>query len=141
MTTIAVYTAFYPTTDVTATSTVTYISAASTTYAACATNNLVDHANGDNGIVLGGYTDQSTQLVTVDNINDSYDCCVACQTYAGDCGGFTFAPGYCSVTIFNTCNPDNFGSYFESSSQDANGTVGFVVGNGPCGQVANDGNF
>lgn len=141
LTTVAVYTIIYPTTDVTTTSTVMYISASSTTYAACASDNLVTHANGDNGIALTFSTKAGSQDIMVDGINDAYDCCVPCQTYAGDCGFYNFATGYCGLNVFDTCDPSSFVGNYQTSNQDANGVVGFTVGNGPCGQAMDDGNF
>ena len=81
-------------------------------------------------------------FATINDIDDPYDCCVACQTNAAGCGGYLYGPGYCAITTYNTqCDPDNFGLTFATSSTVAgDGQSGFTIGNGPCGQIANGGN-
>lgn len=133
-----VTTTVYPTTDVTSTSTVTYISASSTTYAACATDNMVSSANGDSSITFeGGIGTDSVGYSEVSGINDSYDCCVACQTFTGDCGGYLYATGFCELITYTTCSPTTANAEFETEGP-ADGD-GFTVGNGPCGQIVDGG--
>lgn len=70
-------------------------------------------------------------------VDDPYDCCVACQTYAGDCGGFIYATGFCELITYTACSATTMDTQFEtSSSADDNG---FTLGNGPCGQIADAG--
>lgn len=123
----------------TSTSTLTYISASSTSYAACATNNIVSTANGGNAISLvGGVGTDSVGYSDVSGIDDAYDCCVACQTYTGDCGGFIYATGFCELITYTTCSPTSFDTQFETDSAVASGD-GFTIGNGPCGQILDQG--
>ena len=135
---VLVYTTVRPTVDVTKTSTVTYVSPKQTSYAACATNNIVSSANGGAGIneivtTEPNEDDNTLNYETVD-ADDAYDCCVACQTNAGGCGGYIYFSGVCQISTYTTtCNPDNSGQIFYT------GGSFFTIGNGPCGQIANGG--
>lgn len=117
----------------------TYVPAASTVYAACATDNVVDSANGGlpiSGVSIGPYPEDNPQFNTVANITDAYDCCVACQTDSGDCGGYLYSTGSCMLVEYDGCSPDDFSTQFMTDPVVGDG---LTIGNGPCGQILDGG--
>ncbi|KAL8717643.1 MAG: hypothetical protein Q9225_005132 [Loekoesia sp. 1 TL-2023] len=119
-----------------AVTTQTIVAPAPTTYNACAPNNVVNSANGGQGIdgvgVEGGVIDVSAA--------DAVACCTACQTSAY-CFGYVYSGGsrcYLTSKSNQQCAGNAaFGSYYTSSTLSP--SDGFVIGNGPCGQLMNNG--
>ncbi|KAI0148504.1 hypothetical protein GGR57DRAFT_505296 [Xylariaceae sp. FL1272] len=115
-----------------------------TSYAACASNNILTLANGGNGvdvIALGNFYPPDMVF------NTAYDCCVYCLTtdltsQGGFVSGNVFNGGSCICLLQSTCDPGNYmrgDKYFTDPSLHNNPVD--IVGNGPCGSVANGGNF
>ncbi|KAI4246294.1 MAG: hypothetical protein L6R40_001962 [Gallowayella cf. fulva] len=129
------------TTTNTVTETVTVVEASSTVYAACSSNNIVNHANGNQGIYqvyyAGGAAAPTTNEVA---ISDPAACCEQCQKSAG-CTGFAQYPGLARCFFFTNGQCDasqNFGQFFKSNSA-FRPSDGYRLGNGPCGQLGNGG--
>ena len=96
---------------------------------------------GANGypLYVVGTSDTYGMVVTATD----YDCCVACQTYEGGCGGaafFGFDGGQCYIDLppGGTCDPNyNQGIVFDIDEWD----TGTTITAGPCGQGAWSGNY
>ncbi|KAF4963488.1 hypothetical protein FSARC_8497 [Fusarium sarcochroum] len=114
------------------TSTATSVAPAQTTYAACSANNLVNSANGGHSIESLSISGTFLQA----NVNTPYDCCVSCQLTA-NCVGAGFADSKCSMVIGTTCDAtseDQAGFGTEDTTD-----LYLTISNGPCGQLANNG--
>ncbi|KAI4183786.1 MAG: hypothetical protein L6R41_005200 [Letrouitia leprolyta] len=126
----------------TSTQTVTIVQASSTVYAACSSNNVINHANGNQGIFQVYYTGGSNAPPTTNEIaiSDPVACCEQCQKTSG-CTGFAQYPGEARCFVFTQgqCVPSsNLGQLFGSSAGFAPGD-GYTIGNGQCGQIGNGG--
>ena len=119
----------------TATETQTSTGPSATVYAACASNNIIGAANGNNGIYAIAYGQNSLSSASA---TTAYDCCVACQQTA-NCAYSNFYFGYCELIIGTTCAPGGGspGTFYTSNGFAAN--EGFTFSNGPCGRVVNGG--
>lgn len=81
---------------------------------------------------LGGIDGASPGYSDVSGINDAYDCCIACQTFTGDCGAYLYATGFCELITYSTCGPTTADAGFETQGAPDDG-------NGPCGQIVDGG--
>ena len=112
-----------------------------TSYDACSSANIIDHANNGHTIVeVDGGNGNSASFVDTDS---PYACCVACITSSDNCRAFVFIgiPGFsCELIIGNTCDPGVAygGEQFLTDSTDTN-SPGLPVGNGRCGILQNGG--
>ncbi|KAL8794506.1 MAG: hypothetical protein Q9195_002979 [Heterodermia aff. obscurata] len=111
-----------------------------TVYAACQSSNLVNSANGNQGIQGGGMGSDGASQITAAT---AYDCCVACQQSVdtgGTCRWPYFFNGYCGLISSGTCDPGQLfsGDYDQTNSLTSPAT-GYTMSNGPCGAVANGG--
>lgn len=105
-----------------------------TFYAACSSDNIVESANGNNGIDALDFGDASISSI---DASSSLDCCVACQK-ADNCGFSTFGYGTCYLGITNgTCDGSNSHNALFKTSPSAG--KGYAISNGACGQIANGG--
>ncbi|KAI4223085.1 MAG: hypothetical protein LQ349_007498 [Xanthoria aureola] len=129
----------------TATQTVTVIEASSTIYAACAPNNIINHANNNQGITTIYSTGQFQPTTTSEvAIAEPIACCEQCQKTPG-CTGFAQYPGGGQARcFFFTVVPgqynaaSNLGQFFQSNAG-FEPRDGYTMGNGPCGQLGNRG--
>lgn len=129
--TSSIYTIIPSTTITTQTVTATltqFIGATPTAYAACAPNNIITTYNGasiDQGDFRYGVLSSFTAA-------SAYDCCVACQTAAGGCGGSLYLDGSCNLsTDTGVCDGSLVAAYFMAGTGDF---PGISLSNGPCGQ-------
>ncbi|RFN54956.1 hypothetical protein FIE12Z_803 [Fusarium flagelliforme] len=125
----------------TLTETQTSVAPTATFYAACASNNIIGAANGNHGIVAITYNDRgSSNQVIGSSARTAYDCCVACQTTT-NCISTDFYPplNTCSLVIAPTCNPGSTFSTGYQTGSSRNPGSGFIVSNGPCGRIPNQG--
>ncbi|KAL6716074.1 hypothetical protein ACLMJK_007036 [Lecanora helva] len=125
------------TTDTTSTSTETALLPGPTYYAACASDNLVTNANG--GYTISGVGISGSNYFV--SAGTAYDCCANCQQ-SGCKSSFFFAAAYPDPVCFNsysdTCSP---GSVTDSFYTYSDQRPGYVISNGPCGQIQDQGNF
>ena len=123
------------TTIITRTSTTTSTAPTVTLYAACAPNNIINHANGNQGIFLVIYGNGEP---VPDSATTAYDCCVSCQTIP-NCVYSLFFPGVCQLVVAASCDPhDDHGTVFKTTKE-LPPDEGITVSNGPCGYVQNAG--
>ena len=114
---------------------------AATSYDACSSANIIDHANGGHTIVeVDGGVGNSASFVST---GSAYDCCVACITSSDNCRGFVYIgiSGFeCELITGNTCDPGVAygGEQFKTDATDTN-SPGLPIGNGRCGIIANGG--
>ncbi|TGO46954.1 hypothetical protein BOTNAR_0554g00010 [Botryotinia narcissicola] len=123
------------TTTLTATQTVSEVSGATpTSYAACAANNLISSVNG----APVTQVQFLTSVLSASTANSAYDCCVACQTAAGGCGGSVYLKsGACYLTAPGaTCGINSIVTNKFSTSSSANSANAFTISNGMCGQMS-----
>jgi len=107
-----------------------------TVYAACASNNIIGAANGNQGITALTYYQDS---VTYASARTAYDCCVACQQSA-NCAYSNFY-GICEIVGTSTCNPGGSAPGVFETSGGFGANQGFIFSNGPCGRVVNGGSY
>ncbi|KAL9618235.1 MAG: hypothetical protein Q9160_007005 [Pyrenula sp. 1 TL-2023] len=128
------------TTTTTTTSTVTQTVEVpgATSYAACAANNVVNSANGGQGIYAISLTNQALTFVST-TASSAYDCCVQCETTSQNCvGSFFYYISDCMLIVQTSCMPGAFtGASFGTGPFPPDG--GFTISNGPCGAIANNG--
>lgn len=127
------------TTTTTATQTNTIVQAASTVYAACDSNNVVNHANGNQGINEIDVSNNSnpSKLTEIEK-PDVVACCEQCQQTMG-CTGYAYAEPVCYYITSEQCDgSQNFGHVFISFAS-SDPSSGFTLGNGQCGQFGNGG--
>ncbi|RSL49183.1 hypothetical protein CEP54_012554 [Fusarium duplospermum] len=126
------------TTTITGTTTVTETAPAQTVYAACAANNQVSSANGGHQFSAITVNSPGTQnQVFSRTANSGYDCCVACFQAENCIFSYYDNAGGCDIVVGQTCDQrDAMGTSFETSQD---GTLNYVLSNGPCGRVANGG--
>ncbi|KAL8988960.1 MAG: hypothetical protein Q9169_008468, partial [Polycauliona sp. 2 TL-2023] len=122
----------------TATQTVTIVEASSTVYAACAANNLVDRANGNQGIITI-FTNTSPTINEV-SVPNPLACCEQCQKTSG-CLGFAQYPGQprCFYFTSGQCDASQNPGNFYQSNAGLGPSDGYTIGNGPCGQLGKGG--
>ena len=119
----------------TTTATVTAVQAQSTVYAACSANNVVNQANGGQGID-GAYGSSSTNTFAT---TDAVACCEQCQQVGGCLGFAQYPGGACYFFTNGQCNAaSTFDQTYSTNSGISPGN-GYTIGNGPCGQLANQG--
>ncbi|CAG7558081.1 unnamed protein product [Fusarium equiseti] len=125
----------------TLTETQTSVAPTATVYAACASNNIIGAANGNHGIVAITYNDGgSSNQVAGSSARTAYDCCVACQTTTNCIWTEFFPPGNsCTLVIAPTCSPESTFSTGYKTGSSRNPGSGFIVSNGPCGRIPNQG--
>ena len=111
--------------------------AQATAYAACGTNNMVNSANGGQYIGLAGIDNGENANFATAPGNNALDCCVACQQTT-NCAGSVFTDSGCVLIVANSCTPGSSESFFKTSSA-VRPSSAFIVGNGPCGIISNDG--
>ncbi|KAL8830029.1 MAG: hypothetical protein Q9191_001668 [Dirinaria sp. TL-2023a] len=125
----------------TITQTVTVVQAQSTAYAACDSNNVVQTANGHQPVYNVYYAGSGRgPAITNFDIADPVACCQQCQQLAG-CTGYVQFTSYASCFAY-TSNQCDGSQSFGQSFQTINGpppSSGYSIGNGPCGQLANQG--
>ena len=126
----------------TITTTATTSVAASTTYEACASNNLVNQG-------FGKGTGHGINMLTFYNVTSNSDidvatatdCCIACQMLGCAYGGFLANPPspYCELYFQDHCDPTVWLGNTFTYNPDIVGQLppdlGFTVFNGPCGQI------
>ncbi|KAM0130349.1 hypothetical protein ACHAPC_006548 [Botrytis cinerea] len=123
------------TTTLTATQTVREVSGATpTSYAACAANNIISSVNGAPISQVQFLTSVLSSLKT----NSAYDCCVACQTAPGGCGGSVYLnSGACYLTSpSSTCATNSIVTNKFWTSSYASSSTTLTVSNGMCGQMS-----
>ena len=128
------------TSTVTATlsTTASVVAPSATYYAACAANNMVNSANGGHGIYAIYYLGP----LTSETDNTPYDCCVTCQTSTNLCNGFAYLGGTCYYFgDGQNCRGDTQGLSVFQTEDGLDPSAGYTVGNGPCGQVGDNGNY
>ena len=118
----------------------TILNYAATSYAACAANNIIDHANGGKTIeeVDGGTGNRASFVYS----GNSYDCCVSCITSSDNCRAFVYVglSGFeCELLIGNSCTPGVPGGGLQYKTSLSDTGPGIPVGNGRCGLVQNGG--
>lgn len=130
------------TSTATRTRTITVTSTAPTVtfYAACATNNIVNHANGNQPISFVIFGDANPEFVSA---STPYDCCVLCQKAKG-CLYSYFVPGLspdgCGLVIADgPCDTSIDHNTIFYTNPEIPIDDGFVLSNGPCGYVPNGG--
>ncbi|KAI1318537.1 hypothetical protein F5Y16DRAFT_391825 [Xylariaceae sp. FL0255] len=107
-------------------------------YAACGPDNIVASANGGNAIDTFSYGEPAISAVYV---NTAYDCCVACFNSVTPCFAAVYYGGECDLVQSTTATCAAgvpYGGYYETDSSDP-GDDGFVVLNGPCGSLTDNG--
>ncbi|KAL8992012.1 MAG: hypothetical protein Q9169_007450 [Polycauliona sp. 2 TL-2023] len=124
----------------TATQTVTIVEASSTVYAACAANNLVNRANGNQGIITVFSNTPGFPTVNEVSVPNPLACCEQCQKTSG-CLGFAQFPGQARCFYFTggQCNASQFSGASYQSGAGLAPSDGYTIGNGQCGQLGNGG--
>jgi hypothetical protein len=117
------------TSTTTITNTATVAAPQATLYAACADNNIASKVNGVN--IFGGYSySQSVEFLSAAN---PYECCVACQNFAG-CGATIFLQKTCYTWTFTTsCSQVNRALSLLTNTGYTG--EGYTISNGPCGFI------
>ncbi|KIW68838.1 hypothetical protein PV04_04758 [Phialophora macrospora] len=130
------------TTVATITTTQTNYSAVSTTYAACATNNLLGPRLSGGNYINRIVDNNSANVGSGTNATSSYECCTICQDATDSCdfAFFDTAATTNKCTIYRSSTAANGGA--TCSHQQAgffttnkNTQTRWVVSNGPCGQL------
>ncbi|KAG7007183.1 hypothetical protein G7Y79_00011g030810 [Physcia stellaris] len=125
----------------TVTQTVTAVQASSTVYAACSSNNVINRANGNQGVNVVSFNGNGPAPTTNEvAISDAVACCAQCQQTAG-CNGYAQYPGAARCFLFSNGQCDasqNFGQFFQTNAG-FSPSSGYTIGNGPCGQLDNGG--
>lgn len=123
--------------SITQTSTVTQTVEAPTptSYAQCASNNVIGSANGNQGIYQPGYAGYNGVAINQVATTDPTQCCVTCAQASG-CVGYSQYPG--GPCYFFTVNPsvcdgsNTFGDLYFTRQSIAAGSD-YIIGNGQCG--------
>jgi hypothetical protein len=112
-----------------------------TSYAQCASENVIGSANGNQGIYQPGYAGYNGVTINQVATTDPTQCCVTCAQASG-CVGYSQYPG--GACFFYTVNPsvcdgsNTFGDLYYTKQSFAAGS-GYIIGNGQCGRFANGG--
>ena len=110
-----------------------------TLYAACASNNIINSANGNQGVFEVVYNSDinSNNQVIASGAQTPYDCCVACQTTA-NCIFSDVLFGNCELVIGSMCSPSSGQNTGFCTLASVAAGAGFTLSNGPCGQIPDD---
>ncbi|KAL9604764.1 MAG: hypothetical protein Q9219_000212 [cf. Caloplaca sp. 3 TL-2023] len=139
-TTLIIPTDTTTTTTTTTTATMTVLNYGPTTYAACASSNLAETANGGHSIneVDGGVGNRASFVAA----GSTYDCCVACITSSDNCRAYIYLGirnFECELLNGDICDPGVAFGGLQFKTSPSNTTPGLPVGNGRCGVVRNAG--
>lgn len=128
------------------TSTSTQVSTYTTTvssYAACATNNILGPTLPNGNIIDNVYNDgvNNPSIFTLQTTADAYDCCVQCIT-ASDCTSSAFSNGECLLlqNSASTCGDQSSNpGFYVSEAAGQGGETTYVLSNGNCGYLYDGG--